>query len=364
MFTEMVQKVFAATEPPLKLMLVPPAVAVTVPPHPLFRFAGLAIAKPVGRVSLNARPFSVMLLEFVILNVRDVVPFSGIVGAPNVLLMLGGDTTVIVAVAVLPVPPSVEVTAPVVFVSRPAALPVTLSEIVQKVFAATVPPVRLMFVPPPVAVTDPPHPLFTFGGVATMRPAGNESMNARPFKAIELELVILNVSEVLVFSGIVGAPKVLVMLGGATTVMLAVAVLPVPPSVDETAPVVFVSTPAVLPVTFSEIVQNVFAATVPPLRLMLVEPEVAPVTDPPQPLLRFGVLDTASPAGSASVNAKPVKVMELELVILIVSVVLAFSGILCAPKVLVMLGGDTTVTFALELLPWPPSVEFTGPAVL
>ena len=50
------------------------------------------------------------------LNVSDVVPFSGIVAAPNALAIEGGEATVRLALAVLPVPPLVEVTAPVVFV--------------------------------------------------------------------------------------------------------------------------------------------------------------------------------------------------------------------------------------------------------
>jgi len=49
-------------------------------------------------------------------NVSDVVPFSGIVAAPNALVIEGGVATVRLAEAVLPVPPFVEVTLPVVLV--------------------------------------------------------------------------------------------------------------------------------------------------------------------------------------------------------------------------------------------------------
>ena len=51
-------------------------------------------------------------------------------------------------------------------------------------------------------------------------------------------LAMLNVSEVVPFSGIVAAPKSFVMVGGVATERFAVAVLPVPPFVEETAPVV------------------------------------------------------------------------------------------------------------------------------
>lgn len=112
----MAQNVFAATVPPLNAMLVVPPIAVTVPPQPLFRFGVDEIVKPVGSVSVNASPVSATPFVFVILNVSDVLPFSGIVGAPNVFMMLGGDTTVRFALAVLPVPPSVDETALVVLV--------------------------------------------------------------------------------------------------------------------------------------------------------------------------------------------------------------------------------------------------------
>jgi hypothetical protein len=52
--------------------------------------------------------------------------------------------------------------------------------------------------------------------------------------------VIVKLSEVFPFRGMLTAPKVLVIAGGAKTFKLAVAVLPVPPLVELTDPVVFV----------------------------------------------------------------------------------------------------------------------------
>ena len=49
-------------------------------------------------------------------NVSEVVPFSGIEVAPNDLTMVGGRATRRLALAVLPLPPLVEVIGPVVFV--------------------------------------------------------------------------------------------------------------------------------------------------------------------------------------------------------------------------------------------------------
>ena len=115
----------------------------------------------------------------------------------------------------------------------------TLSEIVQKVFAATVPPVRLNAVVFPAAVMDPPQPFTSPGFDEIARPVGKLSVNARPVNGTELLLVILNVSVVLPLRGIVDAAKVFKRTGGETTVRFALDELPVPPSVEETGPAVF-----------------------------------------------------------------------------------------------------------------------------
>src|SRR5258708_25752027 len=92
--------------------------------------------------------------------------------------------------------------------------------------------------------------------------------------------------------------------GGATTVMLALVVFPVPPSVDVTWVLLFF-TPAVVPVTFTATVHEALNASVPPDRLTVPEPATA-VAVPPQVLVRpFGVA-TTSPPGKLSVNPTPV----------------------------------------------------------
>src|SRR6266853_1318856 len=115
---------------------------------------------------------------------------------------------------------------------------------------------------------------------------------------------MVKVSEVVPFSGMLAAPKAFVMVGGAATVRLAEAVLPVPPLVELTAPLVLVYWPDAVPVTFTTRVQLVLTAMLPPVRLMLVEPATA-VAVPPQVFERpFGV-DTTSPVGKVSVNPTP-----------------------------------------------------------
>ena len=78
-------------------------------------------------------------------------------------------------------------------------------------------------------------------GSATCRPAGSVSLNAMPVSArLALGLLSVKVSDVFAFNRMLAAPKALVIVGGAATVRLAEAVLPVPPLVDDTFPVVLV----------------------------------------------------------------------------------------------------------------------------
>lgn len=115
--TETVQEALPARVPAERLTLPNPATAVAVPPHVLLIPLGVATTRPGGRLSVNAKPVSARLVfGFVMLKVSDVVPFSGIVAAPKALEMEGGVATVRFVVAVLPVPPFVEVTLPVVLV--------------------------------------------------------------------------------------------------------------------------------------------------------------------------------------------------------------------------------------------------------
>ncbi len=67
---------------------------------------------------------------------------------------------------------------------------------------------------------------------------------------------MVNVSEVVAFSAMLDGLKTLAIDGGATTLMLAEAVPPVPPSVEVTLPVVLFCVPAAVPVTFTAKVQE------------------------------------------------------------------------------------------------------------
>lgn len=125
--TDTVQPALPANVPPERLTEPEPETAVTVPPQLLVRLAGLATTRPAGRVSANAIPVAELPFGLLMLKLKVVVPFSGMVVAPNDLVMETGLATVKLADAVFPVPPLVEVTLPEVLVYWPDAAPVTVT---------------------------------------------------------------------------------------------------------------------------------------------------------------------------------------------------------------------------------------------
>ena len=271
----------------------------------LVRFGGPATTSPAGRLSVNARPVSVtFVFGFVIENVKDVVPFRGIAAAPNDFVIEGAEATVKFAVAVFPVPPLVELTAPVVFVNCPEAAPVTVTLNWHWLLAAIVAPVIEIPVGA-VNVSVPPQTVaLAFG---TVSPVGSVSVNNTPVRATVFAagFVIVNVNDVVAFKAIVPGVNTLAIEGGATTLTLAEAVPPVPPFVEVTFPVVLFCVPAAVPVTFTENVQEVLAARDAPDKLMAFVPCVAVIVPPPQlPVSPFGV-EMTRPAGSVSLNAIP-----------------------------------------------------------
>jgi hypothetical protein len=307
-FSETIQEALAARVPAERLAEPAPDTPVAAPPHVLFRLLGVATTNPAGKLSVKAIPVSVTpALGLLTVKVKEDVPFSGIVAAPNALVIVGGLATIRFAVAVLPVPPLVDVTLPVVFVRFPDAVPVTLAWTAQLLAAAMVPPVRVMVPEPATAVAAPPHVFVSPLGVATTIPAGSVSVKATPVSATALAagFVTVKVRAVVPFKGIAAAPKALAIEGGATTLIDAEAVPPVPPSVDVTLPVVLFCVPATAPVTFTEKVHEVLAAIAAPAKLITLVPAVAVIVPAPHvPVCPFGVAIT-SPAGKVSLNPTP-----------------------------------------------------------
>ena len=142
--------------------------------------------------------------------------------------------------------------------------------------------------------------------------------------------------------------------------MLALAVPPVPASVEEIAPVVLFFAPAVVPVTLTENEQEALVAIVPPERLTAPEPAVATIVPEPQEPVRPLGVETIKPEGRVSLKATPViPEVVFGLVIVKVRLVEPLRGMLAAPKAFAIVGVPMTVSEALEVLPVPPFVELT-----
>ena len=147
-------------------------------------------------------------------------------------------------------------------------MPSTFTENVHDPEAASVAPDRLITLVACVAVIVPPPqvPLRPLG-VATTKPAGSVSLKPTPVNAVPaFGLLIVKLSEAVPDTAILGAPNALMIPGGATTVMLAFEVLPVPPLLEVTCTLLFF-TPAVVPCTLTETVHELLVARVPPDRL-------------------------------------------------------------------------------------------------
>jgi hypothetical protein len=292
-------------------------------------------------------------------------------------MFAGGATQVVsVAVAVLPVPPLVDVTCTEL---RPPVVAVTSTENVHEPPGAIVPDASVTVPEPPTAVTELPAPHWlaageTFGTAATVIPAGaNASVNATPVRptVFAAGLVIINVKVELppgvVFAGV----NALAITGGATTVNVAV-LLTVPATgvcVEVTPEVVFGLLPGVLLVTPNITVQEPVAGIEIPVKLRAVAPALnvfgvvatqVPVTAPPTALIFTSV----------SVNAAPVSWLAFELLSVIATLVLPPIGIDAAPNTLAIVGDASTVKLAVAVAPVPSSVVeswtelFLTPAVV
>jgi hypothetical protein len=88
---------------PDKLTEDPPAIPVTVPPQLLVRLLGDATTNPDGKLSVNATPDNeAEELGLLMLKVRLVIPFSGMLATPNVLTICGGASCAGITVKTTP----------------------------------------------------------------------------------------------------------------------------------------------------------------------------------------------------------------------------------------------------------------------
>jgi hypothetical protein len=317
-------------------------------------------------VSLTATPLkAVELFGLVMVNVMVDVPPTEVLVGEKALLILGGATTVTLAIAVLPVPPLVEVTLPLVLVYDPAAAPVTVTLNWHWLLVLMPAPDNVIPVGEVVVSVPPQGVAVPF---ATVRPVGSVSVNPTPVSATGFVagLVMVNVRDVVPFRATVEEPNAFAIEGGPSTASVAVLLVPpVPVSFELTAPVVLLFCPALVPVTFRLTLHDELAGKVPPLRLKLLLPAVPPVTFPLQVLLRPGTDATTNPDGRLSATETPVRAsVEFGLLMVKVRLVDPLSGIVATPNALVTVSGDATLRFAVAVLPVPPLVELTLPLVL
>ena len=175
-FSETVQEAPGARLAPLKLTDDDPFTAVAVPEHVLAKLPGVATTSPAGRLSVNATPFKVRLaLVLLKVSVRLVLPFSGIVAAPNAFAIVGGLMTVKLALDVdcAPVPAAVELIV-TLLLSTPSDVPLAATVIVHAPTASEA-LLKETLPAPAAAVTVPPHVLVTAGTAATTRFDGKVS---------------------------------------------------------------------------------------------------------------------------------------------------------------------------------------------
>jgi hypothetical protein len=280
----------------------------------LARPFGEATTNPAGRVSLKLRPLNeAVAFGFVMVKFKATAAFSDTPASPKDSVIEGGNTTETLANAVPPVPPSTEVTAPVVLFCTPVATLVTFTLNVQDALVDRLAPERLILVPLEIAVIVPPlHEPLSPLGEATASPAGNVSVKPTPLnEAATFGFTMTKVKLVVPLSGIDATPNDLVMSGGVTliggpTVRLADAVLPLPALTDVTAPVVLVRFPVDVPCTLTLNVHEPLAAMLALVKATLFDPAAAVMLPPPQePVNPLGVA-TTSPAGNVSVKATPV----------------------------------------------------------
>jgi len=372
--TDMAQLLLVLIEPPVRLRVVSPGFGANVPPQVLVAPGVAATLMPPGNGSLTATPLCATVLAegLVMVMVSVEVPFIGMLAGLKALVMVGADTAAKIAEAAVPVPPLLELTVPVVLFRLPAVVAVTFTDTLQLPPTGIDPPVRLSELP--LAVKVPPQVLLVFGVLATVIPVGSVSLTATPVSASVLAagLVMVSVSVELEAAptGMLLGANALVMVGGASTVRVAEALVPIPPLVDVRVPVVLVKTPPAVAVTFMETVQLPPAPggpTDPPLRLKVVDPEVTPVTEPPHVFTRLGGFATCmGVVEKLSLTARPVRatVFAAGLVIVSVRVEVPPTAMVEGENDFAISAGISTARLAVAVPPTPPFAEVTAPVVL
>jgi hypothetical protein len=205
-----VQDPMALIEAPLNEISWLPATALGVVLQVLVKPLGLATIRPVGSISLNPTPVSVIaVFGLVIVKLTVVEPPGTIFFGEKLLLIVGGNATEICALAPLPVRDSLELTPLVVFVKTPGTLAVTVTLIAQVAIIAIVPPERLTEFPEAVSV--PPQVLVAVP--ETVIPVGSVSVKLTPVIASVFAFPRVKDSVVVVPTGITDGLKDFIIVG-------------------------------------------------------------------------------------------------------------------------------------------------------
>ena len=233
-------------------------------------------------------------------KVRATTPPGNTDFVAKALVSVGGSVVVPtrrMAVPGAPGPPLVEVGA-AVFGLSPDVVGVTFTVTLQEAPIARFAPESEILFPPAFATRTPPHVVLAPLGVLINSPAGSRSLNPTPvsgtgFNSV-FERVMVKMEDPPTRTD--GGEKVLIRLGGAMTVKLAEALVPVPPGIEETGPVMLFFKPGEVPFTETVIVQLELPATFPPTRVIVVG---VIVSVPPQVLVAPIAL-AVTPEGSVS----------------------------------------------------------------
>lgn len=200
------------------LMVLLLATAITVPPQFVPSLGLLETVKPAGNVSLKAIPLSDGELGLLMIMFKlESPPERGMLVGVKEMAIVGGEMTLMEALDVFPLPPSVEVTSTLLSL-LPCPVPVTFTLKLQEALAPSVPAERVTEEEPAVARMPPlPQvPVKPFG-VDTTMPGGSESVKATPLNGeVEFGLEMENVSDVDELRVMEDAPNVFVMGGGET----------------------------------------------------------------------------------------------------------------------------------------------------
>lgn len=257
--------------------------------------------------------------------------------------------TTTLAVDVLPVPPSTDWTVTeLIAIASIVPLTFTLNE--HEAVAGIV-PVILMTLLPGVAVMVPaPHDPVSPFGVLTTKPVGKLSVKLTVSETVALGFRILKLRVVPPPTGMASRLNILLITGGATTVMLAEPGLPGPPSMDVTLLVELFSTPATIPFTTMFNVQVPKGGRVIPLAVRTLGVNVSALAGHTPPDVTGPT--AASPEGRLSVKPTPVSAtVGFGFVIVKVRIVFWFRGTVGAANFLVSVGGATTVILAEAPVP-------------